>query len=134
VADGETVALGEDFSDTPTMADVPISLIAQETARRRPCEFGGLLQRELGFGAGEPLLDDRPKPVPFAAAVGEAAFGGVPSARRWKYRIPASSTPAASCRLEKPGRRDIGRSRTSSKIATPAVVRVARTSFSSAFS
>ena len=28
VADGETVALGEDFGDTPTMADVPISLIA----------------------------------------------------------------------------------------------------------
>jgi len=28
VADGETVTLGEDFGDTPTMTDMPISLIA----------------------------------------------------------------------------------------------------------
>jgi hypothetical protein len=28
VADDETMALGEDFGDTPTMTDMPISLIA----------------------------------------------------------------------------------------------------------
>ncbi len=48
--------------------------------------------------------------------------------------MPASSTDAASWRFEKPGRREIGRSRTSSKIATPAAPSVATTSLNNAFS
>jgi hypothetical protein len=70
----EAVALRQDFGDAAAVADLPISLVAQQTARRRLGDIGSLLQVELGLGAGELLLDDLPKPVPFAPAAGEPAF------------------------------------------------------------
>ena len=65
----ETMALRQDFGDAASVADLPVGFIAQQAARRGFGDFPDLLQCELGFGAGEFLLDDRPKPVPFATAV-----------------------------------------------------------------
>jgi hypothetical protein len=80
----EAVALREDFGDPAAVADLPVGFIAQEATWRGFGDFRGLPQRELGFGAGEFLLDDAPKPVPFAAPAGESASGGVPRAWRWR--------------------------------------------------
>ena len=64
------MALRQHFGDPAAVADLPIGFIAQQAAGRGFGDLPGLLQRELGFGAGEFLLDDAPKPVPFATAVG----------------------------------------------------------------
>jgi hypothetical protein len=78
----ETMAPRQDFGDPATMADLPVGFIAQQAARRGFGDFRGLLQRELGFGAGEFLPDDAPKPVPFAAPAASRPSGGVP--RAWR--------------------------------------------------
>src|SRR5260370_20202649 len=70
----KTVALRQDFGDPAAVADLPVGFIAQQAARRGFGDFRGLLQRELGFGTGELLLDNPPKPIPLAALVGEPAL------------------------------------------------------------
>ena len=62
------------FGNPAAVADLPIGFIAQEAAQRGFGDFAGLLQRELGFGAHKFLLDDTPKPIPFAAPAGEPAL------------------------------------------------------------
>jgi hypothetical protein len=90
------MALRQDFGDAPAMAHPPIGLVAQQAARRR---FGYLcspIKVELGLGAGELLLDDAPKPIPFTAPVGKAALRRCPEPRQMNVCIPASSIAAVS--------------------------------------
>jgi hypothetical protein len=70
----KAIPLGEDLHDPTAVTNPPIGFVAQQTARRRPCEIGCFLQCEFGFGAGEPLLDDAPKAIPFTAAVCESTL------------------------------------------------------------
>src|SRR5262245_21117030 len=70
VANWKTVALNQDLGDPAAVADLPIGFIAQGAARRGLGDFRSLQQRKLGFGTGEPLLDDVPEAIPFAAPIG----------------------------------------------------------------
>src|SRR5260370_15955395 len=66
----KTVALRQDFGDPAAVADLPVGFIAQQAARRGFGDFRGLLQRELGFGAGGLLPQQAPKAIPLAALAG----------------------------------------------------------------
>jgi hypothetical protein len=133
VAHGEAVAACEDLGNAPPVAHPPISLVAQQTARRRSSDFSGLLQVEFGLGAGELFLDDMPEPFPFAATARQAAFGRCSKRRQMNITHPGILDRRRELALREAGP-EIGRSRTSSNVETPTAVRVPRTSFSSAFS
>src|SRR6266851_8123947 len=90
VAHRKVVALGEDFGDAAAVAHMPIGLVAQQATRPGPSDLGSLLQVELGLGASELLLDDLPKPLPFAPAAGEAPFRRCPECRQMNVTHPGT--------------------------------------------
>src|ERR1700682_3450863 len=54
----DAMAVAEYLADAATVADVPIGLVADEAGRRGSGDGGELLQRMLGLGSGELVVDD----------------------------------------------------------------------------
>src|SRR5262249_24632638 len=75
VVDNKAMPRGKDLGDAAAVADPPVGLVAQQTARGLRRGRGGLLQRQFGFAAAELLFDDAPEARPVAPAVGLAPLG-----------------------------------------------------------
>jgi hypothetical protein len=50
VVDREAMPRLKDLRDPAAVAHLPVGFVAQQAARLRPSDFGGLLQVEFGFG------------------------------------------------------------------------------------
>src|ERR1700757_4632798 len=79
----KAVPLGDDLGDAAAMALPPIGLVAQQAGRGALSDLGGLLQSQLGFGAGELIFDDAPEPLPLSRPA-----GGTPLGRRAERAQP----------------------------------------------
>src|SRR5207237_10933026 len=130
----KTAPVGEDLGDPAAMASPPIGLVAQQASRGALGDFGRLLQGQLGFGAGQPILDDAPEPVPLPRSAGHPPLG-----RRAERAEPDIIDAGLLERrrqlpLRKPRPARDRPSRTSISAATPAADSAATTSASRAFS
>ena len=88
MADAEPMALSQDLGDAPTMAYLPVSLVAQQAARHCFRDLRSPMQVELGLGPGQFLRDDALKPLPFAVPVGQPPLRRCPECRQMNIAHP----------------------------------------------